>query len=749
MHAPRGGVRLAGRYFQTGEPLDEADPALVQEAGQHHELIHDPARAEALAIKQPGPTRAKKEDDLASMIPSYGAEPRPSYADEPLPLPKELLKTQKLKGDRYIPTSPSEVRKWLPEPLSDPSVISDEEALFFTPRAAGLLISTFNQLRPLEEYTAGAKVGLAKRGWYENAAKAIYSVFGHNATRFAALLAATSPRQSVKLNLRKSLQIWTQFQEWQKKRQERGRPVYPRFDEALEFVKSLRKAGELDRFEHHDKNVALALSGDVDDPFFVLSGPKVNSFRQDLMKGQGGLENTDHADFYSKLHGATLDVWEARARRIPQDKFGGSQRKHNHPEVLGSDTRLSVGRIDPKYLAGIVKHRLAAKQLNAERFAGEKPWTAYEVQETTWSMFRGLAAYQAMARRGDLPGGVRPVFSHDALDEITHGFISNNSDFLTLLLDDPDARRLLEGTAQHPGLVDKNTMRLLSKERERLEASRTYPVSGRAASSLQSVRSRDAARAVGQESSIYQGGFLSGKVDYSRRRRRRYAAVPAGAAPLTTPHASQDSFIGHTDETDPTLTFQQAHQRAMSSQGRAWQKTSEEILKRVGFNHFRSHIGVGDWQGSAEHSVVNILPGKSDYNKIRLAAAWHGLTANQLAVLAFHHDPKGEDSTYFTTVPETDVGAVRRILDQHGIHDRTLIPDEHGTRVIYFDGGREKRDAFLQFAGHYNAAVHEAPGRGEFIGGPTRSAARRAYREIIRQHEGGSASPGPSPLQPG
>src|SRR5581483_52580 len=122
--------------------------------------------------------------------------------------------------------------------------------------------------------------------------------------------------------------------------------------------------------------------------------------------------------------------------------------------------------------------------------------------------------------------------------------------------------------------------------------------------SLANPRDLDAAGAIARESSRYQGGFLSGKTKLSRRprRRRRYAAPgdmgqpPAGSS--TQQAGSPSAMVASTDETDPGLSFADAYNRAMSTEGAGWKKATEGVLDQLGLRPHQSHIAVGDWEGS-------------------------------------------------------------------------------------------------------------------------------------------------------
>ncbi|MEK7862577.1 MAG: hypothetical protein AAB295_04855, partial [Chloroflexota bacterium] len=73
---------------------------------------------------------------------------------------------------------------------------------------ARALVQLFDELPSGNEMAAVAFAGRAKRGWYENSAKAMVSAFGADAPRFAALLAALSPQTSVENNLTNALTTW-------------------------------------------------------------------------------------------------------------------------------------------------------------------------------------------------------------------------------------------------------------------------------------------------------------------------------------------------------------------------------------------------------------------------------------------------------------------------------------------------------------------------------------------------------------
>lgn len=56
-----------------------------------------------------------------------------------------------------------------------------------------------------------ARKGEAKRGWYRRATRFLKDYAGNDLTLFTSLLAATSPRQTVKLNLEMTIRIYAEY----------------------------------------------------------------------------------------------------------------------------------------------------------------------------------------------------------------------------------------------------------------------------------------------------------------------------------------------------------------------------------------------------------------------------------------------------------------------------------------------------------------------------------------------------------
>jgi hypothetical protein len=273
--------------------------------------------------------------------------------------------------------------------------LTPEERAKLRRDTAARLVDTIKQLPSSKEMAAVAYAGRAKRGWYYNSAKAIEHVFGADAPRFAAVLAAMSPQCSVETNLLNTLNTW---KNWVKA----GRPTTREeiIDVMAQSVQGGRgRASVLDAWIN---NTVRALSAE-DPAKITLSGPKVNSFMKNLV---------GYADE------VTNDAWMSNYALVDQTIFSGKLTK-------GGDPGKGVG-----YLAMSAQVRDAAKTLT--RLTGEE-WTPAEVQETIWSWAKTL--YETAS--------VNKSAEEIVLDKgITDEMLRSTPDFRTLFHDDVNEQLL-------------------------------------------------------------------------------------------------------------------------------------------------------------------------------------------------------------------------------------------------------------------------------------------------------------------
>lgn len=143
-------------------------------------------------------------------------------------------------------------------------------------------------LPSIEDLKRGAIKGQAKRGWYARALKRIRKEHGVDTEKFIAILSATSPQQTVELNLRMSRQIWALWNFL-----DRGTDNY-----------TLEQVADLADLACRKGNVRRALLGEP------LSGQKVEAFRRNLL-GDG--------------QAVTLDTWMLTFAGLHNDRLLGTK----------------------------------------------------------------------------------------------------------------------------------------------------------------------------------------------------------------------------------------------------------------------------------------------------------------------------------------------------------------------------------------------------------------------------------------
>ena len=265
--------------------------------------------------------------------------------------------------------------------------LSAEEQHQLRSDSAQRMVEIFHNLPDAKELAAAALAGKAKKGWYQKAAEAIHSVFGGDAPRFSAVLAAMSPQTSVEMNFHNALRT---FVNWDKagRPMERDAIVKIMGDSVLGNKKtdSVLKAWI--------NNTVRALTSE-DPEKLTLSGPKVHSFMKNL-QGQ--------------VHEVTLDSWMAAFAKVNQQMFGGGLTKTGPGKSAG-------------YLGYSAKVREAGKIL--EQMTGEK-WSPAEVQETVWSWTK--AAYEHADEFGSM-GSIPEMVKNG---EITNELVKGTADFHSL-----------------------------------------------------------------------------------------------------------------------------------------------------------------------------------------------------------------------------------------------------------------------------------------------------------------------------
>ena len=268
-----------------------------------------------------------------------------------------------------------------------------------TDRVADKVVAVMSQLPSAREMAAIAHAGRAKRGWYKNSADALVNIFGYDAPRFAALLAAMSPQTSVENNLHNALRTW---RTWVAE----GRPV-----ERHKIIDIMGRSAPGNKLTDSVlpawiNNSVAALTAETG---LVLSGPKVNSFYLNLV---GVTEEV------------TNDAWMANYALVDQTIFKGGL------NAAGTDPGKGTG-----YLAMNARVREAAATLT--KLTGET-WTPAEVQETIWSWAK------AVYEKADAAGESRTARQLVEDGDISAELINSVPDFSGLFYNEPFATVLRE-----------------------------------------------------------------------------------------------------------------------------------------------------------------------------------------------------------------------------------------------------------------------------------------------------------------
>lgn len=258
------------------------------------------------------------------------------------------------------------------------------------------LIKAFHDLPPTHEFAAAALAGEGKRHFYRDAGTAVASIFGPDAPRFMALMAALSPQTSVQVNFHNALRT---FVNWDKA----GRPtsahaIHRIMDRSLLRRPDAPPGGSPVLPAWFPNSVRALRSKEPEN--LQLSGPKVDSFMKNLQGNVNEVTNDTHMANFARVHPDTL---------------GALDRKNTV-----DDLSKTIGYKSPGYLAMSAKAREAAKMLT--HLTGDT-WTPREVQETDWAFSK--TAFEHADQYGPLatiPELVKNGEINDKLIASTPGF---------------------------------------------------------------------------------------------------------------------------------------------------------------------------------------------------------------------------------------------------------------------------------------------------------------------------------------
>jgi hypothetical protein len=422
-YAPGGvGVNYRGDFYQGGEPLPKLTPEEYEEAVSKGIDIHSDAdRAKKHFLRAPLGT-----GDEPPPVAGIGQKAKTAAYSAEQGLPPELM--------QFV----DEHEKGILEKLTKKQVTQ--------------FVDFFNDMISPSDEARFARLGIAKRGWYKNSANALSHLFGDEAPRFVGVLAATSPNVPVNRNLEIALATWDKWQDFKKETPNPSPQDVVAFVEGISFQQPNPVKGFLPAYKNNVARVLMADSNNLGATVSgVLSGPKVESFRKDLL---------------GNLFEVTNDTWQASLKGVPHSSLGGQKFPKKQVEEEGPFFKSKSGK-DWRYIAASIGTRMAAEYMNKYLKAENEPnWTPVEIQETGWSALRAIAEASGSSRKTD-----NPLTAIQALHKLTHGDVNETGDFLTLLLENSGSKALLQKILGPDGKPLIHAVNQLRKQNEQAEGS--------------------------------------------------------------------------------------------------------------------------------------------------------------------------------------------------------------------------------------------------------------------------------------
>ena len=261
--------------------------------------------------------------------------------------------------------------------------------------------SAYSSLPTPEVFAQAAIRGAQSRGWYLGSGRAIRQIFGQDAPRMTALIAAQSPNKSVEDNLRFSLQTW---ENWNAA----GRPTDP--DELRRLSPRMRvpdplKPGRMKSVPTPDAIIQSPLPADFENSITalssaedvlaagnpeLLSGPKVGPFYANLLGAVDPVTNDTHmARGYGTLPGGV----GTKARTLAQNAMIGNAARAFEEATGVAVDRREIQEMSWAYIRGLTNASAGGSALEtiekaildpSARFAGGR--TVQEQVENSVSM---------------------------------------------------------------------------------------------------------------------------------------------------------------------------------------------------------------------------------------------------------------------------------------------------------------------------------------------------------------------------
>ncbi len=188
------------------------------------------------------------------------------------------------------------------------------------------------------------------------------------------------------------------------------------------------------------------------------------------------------------------------------------------------------------------------------------------------------------------------------------------------------------------------------------------------------------------------------------------------------------------------MTITEAEKASHSAEHIQFMNDGIEAAKKYGFD-VKASPAVGNWADGSENSVHMEIPRPEGYtdnefaSKVRAVGAEMGKTGNQKTVAIFREMESGADHFHVIEIPKGKMTTpeIAKVLDEHGIHDRTIHEKGNSTVISSIDKAKKldtNFDAVAKALGAKEYSTYE--GEGEFNGAETREKARAVFDNQIR-----------------
>jgi hypothetical protein len=210
------------------------------------------------------------------------------------------------------------------------------------------------------------------------------------------------------------------------------------------------------------------------------------------------------------------------------------------------------------------------------------------------------------------------------------------------------------------------------------------------------------------------------------------ALLLLGCGTITAQSSRNFGFVS--PNTRDNLRLQEAIQ-AMDSQEELDLLSRAKNLGCVVKQTITTEPAVGSWSDGAENSIL--IRVNANEATIRYLMSRLGRDANQKAVLYFHPTRRGRAKIYVIRhINGFNFRQIGNVLDESGIHFRTLVLVRHGTIVYIIDLENTLRRNVLEAARRLRYSVTSQSGNAAFIGDDSsRDKGQAVFAEEIKRYE--------------